>query len=46
VGAASSKLTKFGDEHRRRLQALVKKSSGLVAFRVGDKEKERSAREF
>jgi hypothetical protein len=37
VGAASSELTKFGDEHRRRLQDSVKKSSGLVAFWVGEK---------
>jgi hypothetical protein len=37
VGAASSELTKFGDEHRRHLQALVKKSGGLVVFRVGEK---------
>jgi hypothetical protein len=39
VGAASSKLTKFGDEHRRRLRASMKKLGGLAAFLSGEKER-------
>jgi hypothetical protein len=39
VGATSSELTEFGDEHRWRLRASVKKSGGLAVFLSGEKER-------